>query len=125
MNPIPSTRIGRVAPALPPVDAKIVKIRWVKAYEGAQNHVCIGRVVAETPNVLKVHGRTWHFRRPQGSAKTVTSSQSKVRWIPWERIEVVTELPPDTDWERLRFDVDVQGRLCAVGSPAHGELVSD
>ena len=124
MNTIPSTRIGRPKP---PGDgeARIVKIRWVKAYEGAQNHVCIGQVVEETPNVLKVRGRTWHFRRPQGGAKTVVSSQAKLRWIPWERIEVVTELPEDTDWEHLRFEVDPQGRLCAVGSTVHGELVSD
>ncbi|GEM_PF-4397334 len=121
-TPLTSTRIGRPRPATEP---KVVKIRWVKAYEGAQNHVCIGQVVEETPNCRKIQGRTWHFRRPQGGAKSVLSSQVKIRWIPWERIEVVTELPSDTDWACLRFEVDVQGRLCAVGAPAHGELVSD
>ncbi len=104
---------------------KVVKVRWVKPYEEAQNHVCIGQVLEETPTCLKVLGRTYHFRRPPGGGKSVTYSAAKVRWIPWSRVEVVTELPPDTDWQNLRLKVDEQNRLCVVGDPTHGELIGD
>jgi hypothetical protein len=36
---------------------KIVKVRWVKPYEAAQNYICIGEVVDETPQYLKVLGK--------------------------------------------------------------------
>ncbi len=104
---------------------KVVKVRWVKPYEDAQNHVCIGQMIEETPNYLKVLGKTYHFKRPQAGVRSVQYSGTKVRWIPWSRVEVVTELSPDTDWEHLRLQVDSRNRLCVMGDPAHGELVGD
>ncbi|MBI5818435.1 MAG: hypothetical protein HZA88_05565 [Verrucomicrobia bacterium] len=103
----------------------IVKVRWLKPYEGAQNHICIGEVLAETPQCLKVLGRTYHFRRPQGNIRAVQTSAIKVRWIPWNRIEMVTELHPDTDWRNLQLKVDDNNRVSVTGSVAHGELVAD
>lgn len=104
---------------------KVVKIRWVKPYEEAQNHVFIGQVLEETPNYLKVLGKTYHFRKAQGGLAAVQHSPAKVRWIPWNRIEVVTELPEDTDWEHLRLQVDSRNQLCVAGNTAHGELIKD
>ncbi len=103
----------------------VVKVRWLKPYEGAQNHICIGEVLAETPQCLKVLGRTYHFRRPQGNIRAVQTSAIKVRWIPWNRIEMVTELHPDTDWRNLQLKVDDNNRVSVTGSVAHGELVAD
>ena len=103
---------------------QIVKVRWVKPYDSAQNHICIGEVVEETPQYLKVLGRTFHFRKPV-NARTVQASNPKIRWIPWNRIEVVTELHPDTDWRNLQLKLDEANRLCVTGSVAHGELVAD
>ena len=103
----------------------IVKVRWLKPYEGAQNHICIGEVLEETSQCLKILGRTYHFRRPQGNVRAVQTSGIKVRWIPWNRIEVVTELHPDTDWRNLQLKVDVSNRVSVTGSVAHGELVAD
>ncbi|MBI5684856.1 MAG: hypothetical protein HZC54_07235 [Verrucomicrobia bacterium] len=103
----------------------VVKVRWLKPYEGAQNHICIGEVLAETPQCLKVLGRTYHFRKPQGNVRAVQTSAIKVRWIPWNRIEVVTELHPDTDWRNLQLKVDNNNRVSVTGSVAHGELVAD
>lgn len=105
--------------------AKVVKIRWVKPYEGAQNHICIGEVLEESPNYLKVFGKTFHFRKPQGHAKAVQYSSPKTRWIPWSRIEVVTELPEGIDWRNIRFTVDAQNRLCVAGDSPHSDLISD
>lgn len=116
---------GRPGGGAPPTRRKVVKVRWVKPYEGAQNHICIGEVLEETPHYLKILGRTYHFRKPQGHLKAVQYSATKVRWIPWSRIEVVTELPAGTDWEHLRLQVDAQNRLCVSGDVAHGELVAD
>ncbi|MFA6563278.1 MAG: hypothetical protein WCV00_15320 [Verrucomicrobiia bacterium] len=103
----------------------VVKVRWLKPYEGAQNHICIGEVLAETPQCLKVLGKTYHFRKPQGNMRAVQTSAIKVRWIPWNRIEVVTELHPDTDWRNLQLKVDNNNRVSVTGSVAHGELVAD
>jgi hypothetical protein len=103
---------------------KVVKVRWVKPYESARNHICIGEVVEETPQYLKVLGRTYHFRKPT-NLKAIKASQVKTRWIPWGRIEVVTELHPDTDWRNLELHVDPNNRVCVTRSVAHGELVAD
>lgn len=110
---------------MPTATRLVVKVRWLKPYEGAQNHICIGEVLAETPQCLKVLGRTYHFRRPQGNIRAVQTSAIKVRWIPWNRIEMVTELHPDTDWRNLQLKVDDNNRVSVTGSVAHGELVAD
>ena len=90
-------------------EGKIVKIRFVKRYKDAKNHVCIGEVKTETDNCLVVKGRTFHFGSMLPNRRGLQNGLVKTRWIPWHQIELVTELPADTDWRTGEFALDIVG----------------
>lgn len=96
---------------------KVVRIRWVKPYPEAHNHVAIGDVLGETPYYLTLHCKTYHFGKNVGGRKArlvphkyiggVVEGEKNVRYVPWSRIEVINELPKDTDWdEHAQVDED-------------------
>ncbi len=92
-------------------EGKIVKIRFIKRYGGAKNHVCIGAVKAETDNYLVVKGRTFHFGSALPQKQGLQKGLPKTRWIPWHQIELVTELRPDLDWRTEEFALDASGDI--------------
>ncbi len=78
----------------------IVKLRWIKGYHEAHNHVAVGRILEETEAYLKLECRTFHYRRLlKGQRNLVHEGSVGVRIIPWSRIEVIHELPMDTNWQ--------------------------
>lgn len=104
---------------------RIVRIRWVKPYAQAHNHVAVGEVRRETNNYLTLYCRTFHFGTKIGDVRGNKSRLSvdeevsgiiegklMIRSIPWSRIEVITELPEDTDWQ-VPAEVDGTG-LCQL-----------
>lgn len=86
---------------------KVVKVRQVKDYPDAKNHIMVGEVIAETLQYLKMKCRTFTFPTLSGyrAPSAIKVSSIKTRWIPWCRIAVVTELTPDFDWEGAEFEV--------------------
>lgn len=100
---------------------KIVKVRWVKQYPTAHNHVAIGSVIAETDNYLVLHCKAYHFGDHAGGKKAklcpgkyvggIMESAATTRIVPWHRIEIINELSPATDWNRDAF-VDESGLCC-------------
>ena len=92
-------------------EGKIVKIRFIKRYKDARNHICIGEVRAETPNCLIVKGRTFHFGSTMAQNSDLENGFPKTRWIPWHQIELVTELSADLDWRNEEFVLDASGDL--------------
>ncbi len=88
---------------------KIVRIRWIKPYSTAHNHVAIGRVINATDNYLVVLCKTYHFGNNVGGKRAkmivgkyvngVLESDKATRIIPWHSIEIMHELPPSTEWE--------------------------
>lgn len=98
---------------------KVVRIRWVKPYAEAHNHVAIGAVIGETPSYLVMLCKTYHFGSNIGSQKArlvphkyvggIVEGEKATRCIPWLRIEVIHELPDGTDW-------DVQAQVNETGS---------
>lgn len=88
---------------------KVVRIRWVKPYAEAHNHVAIGDVIGETPSYIVLLCKTYHFGNNIGSQKArlvphkyvggIVEGEKATRSIPWSRIEVINELPEDTDWD--------------------------
>ncbi len=88
---------------------KIVRVRWVKPYQEAHNHVAIGEVQGETPSYLLICCKTYHFGSAVGSGTVrlvsdrfvggVVEGDRCVRAVPWSRIEVIHELPADTLWD--------------------------
>ena len=88
---------------------KVVRIRWVKSYAEAHNHVAIGNVIKETPHYLTLLCKSYHFGKNIGGIKAhliphkcvngVVEGKKAARSIPWTQIEVITELPSSTDWD--------------------------
>ncbi len=92
-------------------EGKIVKIRFIKRYKDAKNHICIGEVKTETNNCLVVKGRTFHFGTALPNKQNLHNGLPKTRWIPWHQIELVTELPADLDWRTEEFALDAFGDI--------------
>ena len=106
------------------LEGKVVKLRWVKPYPTAHNHVAVGDVLQETPEYLVLLCRTYHFGNPVSGRKGalregayvcgVLQGEKSVRIIPWSRIEVINELPAETDWD-VKAHVDQTG-LCYLAN---------
>ena len=102
------------------LEGRVVKVRWVKSYPTAHNHVAIGNVLHETPEYLVLLCKTYHFGNNVGGRKTtlrkgetvggINEGAKSVRIIPWGRIEVINELPADTNWDSVAH-IDQSG-LC-------------
>jgi len=103
---------------------KIIRIRWIKQYPTAHNHVAVGAVIDETDNYLVVLCKTYHFGDHIGGkrAKTiigkyvngVLEGEKATRIIPWHSIEIMHELPAATEWQTDAY-VDESG-LCYLNN---------
>ena len=101
---------------------KVVRIRWVKYYATAHNHVAVGDVIHETPHYLTLLCKTYHFGHGVGTKKAclvpncnvggIVEGEKAVRTIPWCQIEVINELPAETDWD-VKAWVEESG-LCVL-----------
>ena len=106
------------------LQGKVVKVRWVKTYPTAHNHVAVGEVLRETPQYLALFCKTYHFGNNIGGRKArlrqgeyvggVIEGEKSVRIIPWSRIEVINELPAETHWDAEAY-VDQTG-LCYLAN---------
>jgi hypothetical protein len=103
---------------------KVVRIRWVKPYQEAHNHVAVGEVLCETPHYLMLHCKTYHFGSSVGGGRVrlvpdscvggIVEGEIAVRSVPWSRIEVINELPSDTKWD-VEAHIDEAG-LCVLAN---------
>jgi hypothetical protein len=89
---------------------RILKVRCVKPYQGAHNHLAIGKALRETEHYLELHCRTIHYGQWQMSLQGVRQGHVAVRLIPWHQIEVMHVLPEDTDW-KADIALDKNGNL--------------
>jgi len=93
---------------------KIVRLRWVKNYKEACNHVAIGKVIEENYRYLMLEGKTFHFRslvNINGTGQGVRTGDLAVRVIPWSMIEVLHVLPKGCDFANSRPLFDDDGNL--------------
>ena len=110
-------------PALPVGQPKIWKIRAIKNYPEAHNHVLVGRVLEVTDSYVRLHCRTFHFGPALESVEDVLVGAVMVRVIPWSRIEIINELPGDFDYVNSTVISDKPGQvlfkdrqyLCPIG----------
>ncbi|MCF7956163.1 MAG: hypothetical protein K9M75_10200 [Phycisphaerae bacterium] len=91
------------------------KIRTVKDYPDAHNHVFVGLVKGITDNYVRLNCKTFHYGRRVNSLKDIREGACELRIIPWSRIEVINELPVDFDIEQSKLIVDKSGAttLCS------------
>ena len=104
------------------------KIRTVKDYADAHNHIFVGLVVGITDNYVRIKCKTFHYGRRVNASKDVREGAYELRIIPWSRIEVINELSADFDVEQAKLMVDSSGaatlccgKLVCVISSSLGE----
>jgi hypothetical protein len=118
MSPVDSAN-----PVLAGGQARIWKIRAIKNYPEAHNHVLVGRVLEITDSYIRLHCRTFHFGPSLDSPQDVLVGAVMVRVIPWSRIEIINELPADFDYVKSTVISDKPGQvlfrdkqyLCPIG----------
>ena len=102
---------------------RIWKIRAIKNYPEAHNHVLVGRVLEVTDSYIRLHCRTFHFGPSLDKPDDVLVGAVMVRVIPWSRIEIINELPADFDYIKSTVISDKPGQvlfrdkqyLCPIG----------
>ena len=105
-------------------DNKIWKIRTIKNYPEAHNHLLVGKVLEITDSYVRIHCRTYHFGRIINSPEDVQIGNLMNRVVPWSRIEIINELPPTFDYIRNTITANKEGEVifqdnqhtCPVGS---------
>ena len=85
---------------------KIWKVRTVKNYPEAHNHLFIGRVLQLTQSYIRMDCRTYHFGKNINSTKDIKSGPESIRLIPWGRIELINELPYSFDYAEANIVID-------------------
>jgi hypothetical protein len=109
---------------------KIWKIRTIKSYPEAHNHLLVGKVLEITNSYVYIHCRTYHFGRTINRPEDVQIGNLMNRIIPWSRIEIINELPPTFDYVRNTITANREGEVifqdkqhaCPVGSGTKYEL---
>jgi hypothetical protein len=89
----------------------IWKVRAVKAYPEAHNHLLIGRVVARDHACVSLHCRTFHFGRNVNDPREVVVGAIAKRVIPWGRIEIINELSDNFDYQTGKLTTTKDGHI--------------
>lgn len=106
------------------------KVRTVKAYPEARNHLLIGEVRAKDRVCVEMNCRSFHFGRAVNSLKDIRVGEVDVRIIPWTHIEIVNVLPAEFNYHEAELSLDREGniflrdrhRVCPIatrGEPRH------
>jgi len=92
-------------------EKKIWKVRTVKNYPEAHNHIFIGQVLEVNQAYVRLDCLTFHFSRAVNSVKDIRTGDKGVRILPWHRIELVNELPESFDYAKARLVSNKDGKL--------------
>jgi hypothetical protein len=103
---------------------KVWKIRTIKNYPEATNHLLVGKVLEINDSYVRLHCRSYHFKGVVNSPDDIEIGNTMVRVVPWSRIEIINELPEGFDYVRSRLIADKVGQVlfedgkhaCPVGS---------
>jgi len=111
-------------------ESKIWKIRTIKNYPEAHNHLLVGKVLEVTDSYVRIHCRTYHFGRVINRPEDIQIGILMNRVVPWSRIEIINELPPTFGYVRSTIVADREGEVifkdgenkCPVGSGTKYEV---
>jgi len=92
-------------------ETRIWKVRSVKNYPEAHNHLFIGRVLQATQVYVRLDCRTYHFGKAINSAKDIRVGSKGVRILPWNRIELINELPGSFDYSKAELVTGKDGKV--------------
>jgi hypothetical protein len=87
------------------------KVRTIKNYPDAHNHLLVGRVLEITDSYVRLHCRSYHFGRVVTKPEDIQIGGLMVRVVPWSRIEIINELPASFDYVRSTLVADKVGQV--------------
>jgi hypothetical protein len=94
---------------------KIWKIRTIKNYPEAHNHIFIGEVLNITDSYVRLKCRTYHFRRSVNGPKDIRIGEVGIRIIPWNRIEVINEIEPAFKYREAKLSLEANKVILSDG----------
>jgi len=111
-------------------ERKVWKIRTIKNYPEAHNHLLMGEVLEVTDSYVRLRCRTYHFGRVVNRPEDIQIGSLMVRVVPWSRIEIINEMPPRYDYMRNTLVTNKEGEVlfsdgrhtCHVGSGTKYEV---
>jgi len=92
-------------------DKKIWKVRTVKNYPEAHNHLFIGQVLERTGSYIRLDCRTYHFGKAINSVKDIRAGIKGIRILPWNSIEMINELPCSFDYVKADLVSNKDGKI--------------
>jgi hypothetical protein len=90
---------------------KIWKVRTVKDYPEAKNHLLVGKVVEVNSSFVMLKCRTYHFGRNVNQLRDIHCGNVELRIVPWERIELVNLIDGDFDYKKAELVKDEHGNM--------------
>ena len=89
----------------------IWKVRTIKNYPEAHNHLMVGRVLEVTESYIRMHCRTYHYGRVVSRPDDIKIGGLQIRVVPWSRVEIINELPPTYDYVRVALIATEDGQV--------------
>ena len=108
-------------------EKKVWKIRTVKTYPEAHNHIIVGCVIDTTVSYVRLDCRTYHFGRAVNGEKDICEGPQMVRVIPWARIEIINELADSFDYASAQIaggkdgDINIKDKNFVYSLVSHSE----
>ena len=90
---------------------QIWKIRTVKEYAQAHNHIMVGRVLEVNSSFVRLRCKSYHFHPSAKTPDDIQEGVHMVRIIPWHKIEIVNELSPTFGYYKSRITTDQDGSI--------------
>ena len=94
-----------------PKNKRIWKVRTVKNYPEAHNHLFIGQVLGATQYYIRLDCQTYHFGRNINNPKDIRCGARGVRILPWNRIELINELPSSFNYSQANIISNKDGKI--------------
>ena len=105
-------------------ERKIWKIRTVKSYPDAHNHIIVGSVLEITVPYVRMDCKTYHFGKAVNGEKDIYIGSCMVRIIPWTRIEIINELSESFDYANAQLLGNKDGTIIIQDKQHTYNLVS-
>ena len=103
---------------------KIWKVRTVKNYPEAHNHLFIGQILQLTQAYIRMNCRTCHFGKVINSPKDIRLGSKGIRILPWHNIELINELPCDFDYINASIVLSRNSKMALSDGKTHCILSS-
>lgn len=89
----------------------IWKVRSIKNYPEARNHIFIGKPVEVNSTYAVLKCRTYHFGKSVHTARDIQVGNIEHRIVPWDRIEIVNLVEKEFDYKNAKLVVSDGGAI--------------